>query len=122
MTTNLRKPGLLYPSQTTLALPSPVPFTTRFRPAPRRPALRPTTRELRRAARAAELAAWEAATPNAQLRAHAHAAVQDTPAEKRAFALLAILAGAGILWGAASMFQLVERWPAFVATMRQLAG
>lgn len=120
MTANFRKPGLLYPSQAALALPTPAPFTTRFQPAPRRATPRPTTKAYRRAARAAELAAWEAATPAAQLRAHARAATQDTPTEKRTFALLALLAALGIGWGLANMFQFVERWPAIVASLRQL--
>ena len=121
MTANFRKPGLLYPSQSTLALPAPAPFVTRFRPAPRR-ITRETAKKYRRAFRAAEQAAWDAATPAAQLRAHATTSVQDTPAEKFAFAALTVLAALGIVWGLVNMFHLVERWPDIIASVRALIG
>lgn len=122
MKNNFRKPGLLYPSQTTLALPNPAPFITRFRPTPYRTLTPATTREQRRALRAAEQAAWEASSPAAQLHLEAMQAAQDTPAEKTVFAVLLGLAAAGIAWGLLDTFHLVERWPAFVAAVRQLLG
>lgn len=120
MTASLQKPGLLHPHRPGLALPSPAPFTARPTGFHRGTA----TREYRRTVRAAELAAWEAATPSAsaQLRAAATEAARTSPAEQRVFALLMVLAFAGIAWGLADTYRFVERWPHFVAFVRQLLG
>lgn len=123
MTANFRKPGLLYPALSASTLPMPAPFPARSRTSNRRPhANAGQTKEYRRAARAAELAVWEATIPSetAMLRAHVADAAQDSATEKWAFRLIAALALTGILWGLVTSFELVEQWPTFVATIRQL--
>lgn len=120
MKTNFRKRGLVYPSQATLAFPNSAPFVTRFRPAPYRTLTPAATREQRRALRAAEQAAWEAASPATELRAQAARAAEDSPAEKFLFSVLLALAAAGVAWGLLTSLHLVERWPAFAAGVRHL--
>jgi hypothetical protein len=117
MTANFRKPGLLYPSQTVLTLPSPAPFTTRFHNPSRR-----ATREYRRSLRAAEMAAWEAATPSTDASLKAQTASTASPAEERMFTLLLVLSLAGVVWGLSESARFVEIWQQFVALVRQVIG
>lgn len=119
MTANFRKPGLLYPSQSTLALPTPAPFVTRFRAPTHRTQSKDVARKYRRVVRAAEQAAWDATTPAQEPTANT---VQDTPGEKFAFAVITSLAVAGIVWGLVNSMQLTTRWPKLVTAIRELIG
>jgi hypothetical protein len=114
---NLRQPGLLPPPTSAATLPQPAPFHTRHQTPARRFRVRAgaVDRDYLRAARAAEMAAWHAASPSDPGRLHAE---RKSRTEEFVFSSILTLALAGVIWGLADSAPLQT----FVSFVRQLIG
>lgn len=122
---DLRKPGLLHPPPSAATLPQPAPFGAHRRTPARTFRVRAAAanREYHRAVRAAEMVAWNAASPSdTTLFRAAVAAAQFSRTEKLAFNVIFILALVGIVWGLADSVRFVDGWQQFVALVRHLIG
>jgi hypothetical protein len=114
---NLRQPGLLPPPTSAITLPQPAPFHTRHQTPARRFRVRAgaVDRDYLLAARAAEMAAWHAASPSDTGRLHAE---RNSRTEEFVFSSILTLALAGVIWGLADSAPLQT----FVSFVRQLIG
>jgi len=90
-------------------------------PSLRLPATR-ANRERLRVLRDAELSAWEAATPNAALRAEVQRSLATRPGEVWLNACVTAIAVGALLIGASSSLQFVAHWDHFASLVRTLIG
>ena len=90
-------------------------------PSLRLPATR-ANRERLRALRQAELRAWEAATPNAVLRAEVERSLETRPGERWLLGGVTAIAAGALLIGASSTLQFVAHWNHFVNVVWALIG
>jgi hypothetical protein len=118
---DLRQPGLLSPPISAATLPQPAPFHTRHQTPARSFRVRAgaVDREYLRAARAAEMAAWHAASPSDPGPSHSE---RKSRTEEFVFRLIFTLALAGVIWGLVESESLENGLQQFVSFVRQLMG
>jgi len=121
---DLRKPGLLHPPLSAATLPQPAPFHTRHLTGARtfRVRVGAENRDYRRAIRAAEMTAWNAAPPFDASLLRTEKTERRSRAEELAFNVILALALAGVIWGLADSALLANGLQRVVSLMREWVG